>query len=216
MMVKDHYKTLGIPVHATQKEIKQAYRKLVMQYHPDKSREKGAAAVFSDIKEAYETLVNPRKKEDYLQKRWYYRSLGKKINHPGIETPYTILQESIDLNRRISSMGAFRVNKEALHRIIHDFLTDEKINILNDYNDEEINRQIIYLLLQSTNEVTIPQLRSIGDRLQQVSSAAEYTVTRLPFLIQQKKINSRREKLTPLIIAVVTLLICLLIYLLSR
>jgi DnaJ family protein C protein 7 len=58
---KDYYKILGVGKDATETELKKAYRKLAIQYHPDKNRD-GAAGdeKFKEIGEAYETLIDPQ------------------------------------------------------------------------------------------------------------------------------------------------------------
>lgn len=58
----NHYETLGVQSNATAEEIKQAYRKLVMQHHPDKG---GDAETFKQITNAYETLSDADKKQQY-------------------------------------------------------------------------------------------------------------------------------------------------------
>lgn len=63
--MKDYYSILGIDKNATEKEIKKAYRTLSKKYHPDISKEKGTEDKFKDIAEAYETLGNPEKKQQY-------------------------------------------------------------------------------------------------------------------------------------------------------
>jgi curved DNA-binding protein len=57
-----HYQTLGIEKNATASDIKQAYRRLANQHHPDKG---GDQAKFKDIASAYETLGNPDKRAAY-------------------------------------------------------------------------------------------------------------------------------------------------------
>ena len=62
-MSKDFYKTLGVDKNASADEIKKAYRKLAMKYHPDKNMgDKSAEQKFKDINEAYEVLKDPQKK----------------------------------------------------------------------------------------------------------------------------------------------------------
>jgi curved DNA-binding protein len=70
---KDYYTTLGIAKTATDKEIKQAFRKLARKYHPDVNPgDKGAEAKFKEVNEANEVLSDPekRKKYDELGANW--------------------------------------------------------------------------------------------------------------------------------------------------
>jgi DnaJ-class molecular chaperone len=69
MPQKDYYNTLGVPRTATDDDIKKAYRKLAMQYHPDKNpgKEKWANEKFKEINEAYGVLGNPDKRKQYDQ-----------------------------------------------------------------------------------------------------------------------------------------------------
>lgn len=64
-MGKDYYKILGISKSATDDEIKKAYRKLALKYHPDKNRSPGAEEKFKEIAEAYEVLSDTKKREVY-------------------------------------------------------------------------------------------------------------------------------------------------------
>ena len=63
---KDYYKTLGISKDASPEEIKKAFRKLAIKYHPDKNKgDKQAEERFKDINEAYAVLSDPEKKKQY-------------------------------------------------------------------------------------------------------------------------------------------------------
>ncbi|XP_022101740.1 dnaJ homolog subfamily B member 5-like [Acanthaster planci] len=61
-MGKDYYKTLGIDRNATEDQIKKAYRKMALKYHPDKNKSKGAEDKFKEISEAYEVLSDKEKR----------------------------------------------------------------------------------------------------------------------------------------------------------
>ena len=62
-MGKDYYKILGVPRAASENEIKKAYKKMALKYHPDKNTSPGAEEKFKDIAEAYEVLSNKEKRE---------------------------------------------------------------------------------------------------------------------------------------------------------
>ena len=64
-MSADYYEVLGVPRDATAEQIKKAYRKLAMKYHPDVADEPDAAEKFKEIGEAYEVLHDPNKRAMY-------------------------------------------------------------------------------------------------------------------------------------------------------
>jgi curved DNA-binding protein len=68
-MAKDYYQVLGVPRKASQDQIKKAYRKLAMQYHPDRNpgKEQWANEKFKEINEAFGVLGDPQKRQQFDQ-----------------------------------------------------------------------------------------------------------------------------------------------------
>ncbi|WP_033161354.1 molecular chaperone DnaJ [[Mycoplasma] collis] len=64
---RDYYEILEVNKNASEKEIKMAYRKLAMKYHPDKNKEANAEEKFKEINEAYQVLSDSEKKSMYDQ-----------------------------------------------------------------------------------------------------------------------------------------------------
>lgn len=78
MEKKDYYEILGLDHSATKDDIKKAYRKLALKYHPDKNKEKSAEEKFKEISEAYAVLYDDEKRKMYDQ-----------YGHAGIDQQYT-------------------------------------------------------------------------------------------------------------------------------
>ena len=66
MAKRDYYEVLGVGKGATQDEIKKAYRRLALQYHPDRNPgDKAAEEKFKEAAEAYEVLGDEQKRAQY-------------------------------------------------------------------------------------------------------------------------------------------------------
>lgn len=82
---KDYYKILGVSKNATEKQIKQAYRKLARKYHPDVNQgNKESEEKFKEINEANEVLSDTEKRKKYDEVQSYYEKYGRM---PGAGAP---------------------------------------------------------------------------------------------------------------------------------
>ncbi len=75
---RDYYEVLGVPKDATKDQLKSAYRKLALQYHPDRNKAPGAEEHFKEISEAYGVLSDDAKRAQY-----------DRFGHEGIEGRYS-------------------------------------------------------------------------------------------------------------------------------
>ena len=84
MDYKDYYKILGVDRKASQDDIKKAFRKLAMKYHPDRNKDnKQAEEKFKEINEAYEVLGDSQKRERYDQLGSSYSQWQQRGGNPG-------------------------------------------------------------------------------------------------------------------------------------
>src|ERR671923_758997 len=107
MEFKDYYATLGVSKKASEKEIKQAYRKLARKFHPDVNPgDKKAEARFKDINEAYEVLGDPakRKKYDELGANW---RMYEQAQQQGAADPFAGLNVNFGGGGRPGQAGGF-------------------------------------------------------------------------------------------------------------
>nr|DAD32805.1 TPA_asm: hypothetical protein HUJ06_011656 [Nelumbo nucifera] len=78
----DHYTVLGLSRDASKEEIKEAFRKLALKFHPDKHLQSpkvvrdGATLKFKQVSEAYEVLIDDRKRSDYNRRFGYSNARG--------------------------------------------------------------------------------------------------------------------------------------------
>jgi DnaJ-class molecular chaperone len=77
----DYYSTLGVNKGASDKDLKQAYKKLSMQHHPDRG---GNEETFKQINEAYSTLKDPRKRQEYDNPPQHQFNTGNPFNSGGM------------------------------------------------------------------------------------------------------------------------------------
>ena len=102
-MSKDYYQILGVTKSATDAELKKAYRKLAVKYHPDKNPgDKAAEEKFKEVSEAYDVLSDPKKRAQYDQfGSDYFRAgnpggaggFGNAGGQGGFRDPYDIFSQ---------------------------------------------------------------------------------------------------------------------------
>jgi DnaJ-class molecular chaperone len=84
MASEDYYKILGVTKSANEAEIKKAYRKLALQYHPDRNKSKEAEEKFKEVNKAYEVLSDQQKRQTYDQ----FGSAAFEQGAPGGQGPF--------------------------------------------------------------------------------------------------------------------------------
>ncbi len=216
MQIKDYFLLLELEASASLPEIRKAYRRLALQLHPDKTgNDPYAAARFADIKEAYEVLTDPAKKEYYLQQRWYNQSAGWRKTQPVI-TPVTLLKQSLDLERYVSKLDEFRMDREGLLQYMLDLYSDETLEKLRTFNEPETNHTIVSVVLRAMKPLNPQQAEQMAAQLQKIAPADSFIADQLRDFLRLSLKKNKREKYGVLLALLLTVLICLIIYLTGR
>jgi DnaJ-class molecular chaperone len=85
-MKKDYYAVLGVPEDANEKQIKKAYRRLALKYHPDRNKDADAVEKFREVSEAYAALIGKEKINSEQE-------IGNSKPETGDQVPETNLNE---------------------------------------------------------------------------------------------------------------------------
>ncbi|CDQ58183.1 unnamed protein product [Oncorhynchus mykiss] len=108
---KDYYDILGVPKDANERQIKKAFHKLAMKYHPDKNKSPDAETKFRDIAEAYETLSDEKRRQEYDQfgHGTFHNDGTKGRNSPNVHQPF-------NFGDMFKDFDIYSQNRHALHK----------------------------------------------------------------------------------------------------
>jgi curved DNA-binding protein CbpA len=213
--LKDYYAILGISPTADTAEIKQAYRKLAMRYHPDKhDHEPEKIILYEQIREAYEILTEPVKRNEYLQERWRLKAQGLKLKEEIISGDI-ILKKVIELNQQLRFADPARLNETKIRHQFNTILSDEMIGILEKQNDNELNLAIFSILIDTLKPLPLSVCTETANQIDTISFIDYGLKKRMDEIIKKKQEAQFWEKRKIWIVIAITILICLFIGYLS-
>jgi curved DNA-binding protein CbpA len=218
MSSKDHYKTLEVSSTASQADIKKAYRRLAIKYHPDKNFGNTLyEAKFKEVLEAYRILSDVQKRQDYNYSRNNHRqssSYSTKKNHTAA-TPQTILNQTIDFRRKVAVLDPDRMNKIALYQHIQILLAPHNIQILQENTDAKLNRRIIEEIMFCSRFLPFVHVEKICFQLTALAGTDNYMYQKIYDFSKHIRLKSYWNKYKLIAAIIVALLFCLLIYFVS-
>jgi preprotein translocase subunit Sec63 len=208
MQQKDYYKILNVHPSASQEIIKKAYRKLALQYHPDKNNNELSIAYFTEIKEAYEVLSNPEKRKQYQSLNFFSAYT--------VETIFTsknISQEAYNLKISLQKIKQSQIEFDLLQYQINQILSSYNIQLLRNENDKSINYDITASILNCCEYLPYPFIINSCKALMELNSGDITQEAMIQQFVQQKKINKYWEKYKIAVAIAVAILLCMIIYL---
>ncbi len=211
--MKDYYKILGVKPSAAAVEIKKAYRALAFKYHPDRNPENSLSeAHFKEIQEAYATLSHPGKRRTYDDERWL-SGMGSKTKYQEAVTPAWLVNICKQLNASLAVMDTHRMSQKALQAYILLILSDSHLGVLQQAEDSDSNGAIILELIKATEKLQVKYLGEIEQRLIIIAHGDSELLQAIDRHVEERVREARRDKLLPYIVGLVTLALCLFMYL---
>ena len=215
MRKKDYYRILETKPSASLQEIKQAYRKLVLKYHPDKNPDNLlAASHFMEIQEAYETLSDEDKRLRYNHERWYTPGF---VRDPEVNpTPLSILLESRKFRKHVDRIDVFRMDHEALQFHLLQLLSEMHLAILTVENEAGINGELIRNCLHMMRFMKVDMLSPVLQKLKKLAGDDAVQLQSIENFERGRRRDQLWYKIRPYLVVLVTLLICVLIFMLAN
>ena len=215
MDLKDYYSILELPPSATTEEVKKSFRRMALTYHPDKTADDPyASAQFAVIKEAYEVLTNPVKKNLYLQERWYAKSTGQ-FKTATVLNPINLLRQMIDVERAASRMASHTTNNQLLAEQLRDIFSSDAVDMLNKFGDEKINAEIIRLSLSAGKDLDHGQQLSLFAQISRIKGSESHQ-RELKQLLKESAMSRKWERIKIWLLLFIVTAICIVIYLVGR
>ena len=211
-MLVDHYAILGILPSASVAEIKSAYRKLVLECHPDlHPHDPGATDRFQALQTAYETLTRPGLRQVYLEKRWYAQHRNQKMQSKSLDLEQ-LLKQFLELERFVATLDPHRMDRAGLQQHLSQLIDClNQVNVDPTAQELEI-KQTIRLTMATAEPLSYAQTTIIHDQLKNWLQKWNCTEWLENAWLIKKKSRESLQRWTPWIVLTLTFLISLWIW----
>ncbi len=207
--MKDLYIILQISPSANPAEIKKAFRRLALRYHPDKNKDPATGEYFAEIQEAYIVLKDPAKRAAYNYQR--YLSGKNATEKPLAQNTSDVLQLSKSLADTVAKLDPFRADVDQVSYAVKDLLSAHHIHLLIEKNDRIDTEKFFHHLVTILTILPLPIVQSALETLQPLTANNPQLEREMKTFLREAKWNHYWTKYKIVIALVAALLFCLLI-----
>ena len=215
MPSKDYYQILEIEPGSDEYAIKKAYRRLAMQYHPDRSGENQEdAGLFRDINEAYEVLSDPSKREQYHYESWLHQSMGAKMQR--YLDAYQIYQIILESEKYFSGIDKYKINDYALLNVLLNLFSTSRIQSIAAEKNSDLEKNTIRIAIKMTGSLKSECQLQLKERMTVLTNNNPSMNEIWETVINNKIISERNSRYTIPILMLIVIALCTLFYLLGK
>ena len=207
-MATNYYQVLNVSPNATADEIKKAYRKLALQYHPDVAKDDlDASARFQQIKTAYDVLSNSKTRQAYHYKHFYtdYKT------QPDV-TANSIALKAEDLAKFTAVLDPYRLDFEGLFDQIYQLINSLNLTLLSQSKDESLKKSVTINLMKCAQLLPFDKILIIHQTLILLADKDSELIG----LINKRTVLQKRlhywDKYKFLLAVVIAVLLCVTIF----
>lgn len=213
MSQKNYYQILHINPQASAAEIKSAYRKLALKYHPDRNNGNTfTEAVFKEIVEAYSILSNPQKRTIYNNSNSFPPQQQKREYQQRTITSHTLLQEAFRVKIIVEKSNSLTINRDALLFKTQALLSDHHLNILLLESNKRLISQYLHQVLICMQPLTAKSIEPLLDKLKKLAAMDEALIRDIASFYHGKKRDELWQQYKVFIVLAVAIILCCLMY----
>jgi len=213
---KDYYKILEVHPTASHADIKKSYRRLALQYHPDKNLGSELhEAKFKDITEAYQVLSDSKRRGEYNRTYGIFSPTEKKGRNQTV-TPQIILNQTIELRRKVAASNPDRMNKIALSQQIQHILTNYNIQALKHNDDSRLNGRIIEEMMFCSRLLPFIDVQRICLQLTEIAGSDNNMYRKIYNFSKEVRMQTAWNRYKLLVAVLVAIVLCFTIYLAAK
>lgn len=208
---KNHYQVLDIPVNASLSDIKKAYRRLALVFHPDKHPDPVISIPkFNEIKEAYQVLVDPTSRRKY-DREFHFQKYQPKETILASEAD-EVLQLCKQLWSNQQKQDPFRIDQDLLYFQICQILSSHNIRLVINKRNSTLDQEIIQYLMDCSTILGLDKKKELAKTWQLIANDNTKLSTAIQDYLKKARIWSNWEKYKIPIAMGLALLICIGIY----
>ena len=208
--MSNHYQILEIFPGSSQEEIRRAYRRLALKYHPDRNQgDERMARRFIEVNQAYETLSDPVLRDEYDKNNGF--NVWKKER---ITNPVNIYQQALKLHHYVKKIDTNFIDREALLIHLTGILSDYHLELVS--SNEELKTRLLKECIAISRMIKFHSLSSLVNKFNFLAEGnKENEMFVRNYLLERKRLRLY-EKLVPLMVILLTMILCLMIYLVAK
>ncbi len=207
MASKDYYQVLNISSTASLEEIKKAYRKLALQYHPDTANDETFdEEKFREIQEAYTILSNTKKRQEYHYKRF------NKAYKAQVITPQIIVQQTGELAKLVAVLDPHRLDFDKLYYHVMQALNGSTVRVLQQLNNAALTAAVVQNILATTRFLQYRDAVQVHTLLLGLAANNETLIQQVNQQTKQQRLHFYWERYKLLLALLVAVLLCVVFY----
>ncbi|RYY24551.1 MAG: J domain-containing protein [Chitinophagaceae bacterium] len=228
-MKENYYTILGVNRDASEDDVRKAYRKLALIYHPDRNKtgDKVAEERFREIVEAYNVLADknrrilydydlnkgiPKVQQQTRPARHAKPAATQTPPRPEAITHHTICKQAHKIRTEVDIIeNKSRIKQAELYKALNTLLSLKHIEIVQTAADRKITRRIIEDVIGASRYVAVPYVERLSSKLVKLAAADNELILEIHRNFNKRKNREKFRQYLPLIIIFSIILLLLLI-----